>query len=157
MRPAPTVAQLHDALLASPSATEVLRHLFGGPVLARRLPCDPLALSPLQHFHLGPTQAEPACHRRVMLLAAGRAVSEADLWYVPARLAPGMADALRVTETPFGDVVRPMAPTRHTLAARICDPGEPHALEHEAVLRRGDGVAIALVAERYPAGLHNGA
>ena len=149
--------QLHEALLASPSATEVLRHLFGGPVLARRLPCDPMALSPLQHFHLGPTAAEPACHRRVILLAAGRAVSEADLWYVPARLAPGMATQLRDSETPFGEVVRPMAPTRHTLAARICPPSEPHALEHEAILRRADGAAIALVAERYSAGLREGA
>jgi hypothetical protein len=157
VRPAPTILQLHEALLASPSATEVLRHLFGGPVIARRLPCDPLALSPLQHSYLGPTAAEPACHRRVILLAAGRAVSEADLWYVPARLAPGMAAALRNSETPFGEVVRPMAPTRHTLAARVCDPGEPHALEHEAVLRRADGAAIALVAERYPAGLREGA
>jgi chorismate-pyruvate lyase len=157
MRPAPTVRQLHEALLASPSATEVLRQLFGGPVLARRLPCDAAALSPLQHFHLGPTQAEPACHRRVVLLAASRAVSEADLWYVPARLEPGMAALLLDTETPFGEVVRPMAPTRHTLASRICDPGEPYALEHEAVLRRADGVAIALVAERYSAGLRDGA
>jgi chorismate-pyruvate lyase len=153
MRPAPTVQQLHEALLGSPSATEVLARLFGGPVRARRLPCDPLALSPLQHFYLHPTPGEPACHRRVILLAAGRAVSEADLWYVPARLAPGMAALLRDTETPFGEVVRPIKPTRHTLAARICDPGEPHALEHQAVLRRADGAAIALVAERYPAGL----
>jgi hypothetical protein len=151
------VQQLHEALLASPSATEVLRHLFGGPVLARRLPCDPMALTPLQHFHLAPTTTEPACHRRVILLAAGRAVSEADLWYVPARLAAGMAAQLRDSETPFGEVVRPMSPTRHTFAARICDAGEPHALEHEAVLRRADGTAIALVAERYPAGLREGA
>jgi hypothetical protein len=153
MRPAPTLLQLHEALLASPSATEVLTHLFGGPVLARRLPCDPMALSPLQNFYLCPTPAEPACHRRVILLAAGRAVSEADLWYVPSRLLPGMEALLRDTETPFGAVVAPMEPTRHTLAARICDPGEPHALEHEAVLRRADGAAIALVAERYAAGL----
>jgi chorismate-pyruvate lyase len=155
VRPAPTVRQLHAALLTSPSATEVLRCLFGGPVLARRLPCDPMALSPLQHSYLGPTATEPACHRRVILLAAGRAVSEADLWYIPARLRPGMEETLRTTETPFGEVVRPMAPTRHTLAARICDPGEPYALEHEAVLRGADGAAIALVAERYP-GLREG-
>ncbi|MEJ0048333.1 MAG: hypothetical protein WDN04_21060 [Rhodospirillales bacterium] len=156
MRPAPTVRQLHEALLASASATEVLRRLFGGPVLARRLPCDPTPLTPLQHSYLCPTQAEPARHRHVILMAAGRAVSEADLWYVPSRLLPGMDAVLRETETPFGAVVAPMRPTRHTLAARICDPGEAYALEHEAVLRRPDGAAIALVAERYPAGLFGG-
>ena len=149
MRPAPTVRQLHEALLTSPSATEVLRQLFGGPVLARLLPCDPMALSKLQHVYLAPTASEPACHRRVILVAAGRAISEADLWYVPARLEPGMEETLRTTQHPFGEVVQPMAPTRYTLAARICDPGEPYALEHEAVLRRADGAAIALVAERY--------
>ena len=73
MRPNPTVHSLHHALLASPSATAVLESLFGPPVTIQRLPCDALPLSPLQRQHLRPTLAEPACHRRVMLLAAGRA------------------------------------------------------------------------------------
>jgi hypothetical protein len=84
-----------------------------------------------------------------MLLASDVAVSEADLWYVPGRLWPGMAAILSATDTPFGIVVRPMRPRRETLATRFCDPGEAYALEHEAVLRDADGRAIALVMERY--------
>jgi chorismate-pyruvate lyase len=149
MRPPPTIQQLHEALLASPSATEVLGRLFGGPVVIRRLPCEPPALTPSQHAYLQPTAREPVRHRRVILLAAGQAVSEADLWYVPARLLPGMEATLHSTDTPFGAVVQPMAPTRQTLAARICAAGEPYGLEHEALLRAADGTPFALVAERY--------
>ncbi len=149
VRPNPTIEQLHAALLASASATAVLEALFGAPVVIRRLVCDAPPLSPLQHAHLRPTLAELARHRRVMLLAGGRAVSEADLWYVPARLMPGMEAQLHDSDTPFGTVVRPLRPPRQTLAARICADGEPFVLEHEAVLVTGAGVPFALVSERY--------
>jgi chorismate-pyruvate lyase len=149
MRSAVTVQALHEKLLASDSATEVLAQTFGDPVVACRMLCDPLALTPWQRAQLAPTQSEPACHRRVTLLAGGRPVSEADLWYVPARLWPGMAATLAETDRPFGAVVRPMQPVRETLASRVCAPGEPVALEHEALLRDREGRPIALVAERY--------
>jgi chorismate-pyruvate lyase len=153
MRPTVTVQALHEKLLASDSATEVLAELFGSTVVACRLACDPLALTPWQRAQLAPTQSEPACHRRVTLLAGGTPVSEADLWYVPARLLPGMADTLTKTDEPFGAVVRPMRPARETLAWRLCAPGEPVALEHEALLRDREGRPIALVAERYLPGV----
>jgi hypothetical protein len=102
MRSAVTVQALHEKLLASDSATEVLAQTFGDPVVACRMLCDPLALTPWQRAQLAPTQSEPACHRRVTLLAGGRPVSEADLWYVPARLWPGMAATLAETDRPFG-------------------------------------------------------
>jgi chorismate-pyruvate lyase len=153
MRPTVTVQALHERLLASHSATEVLAQLFGAPVVIQRMTCDPLTLTPWQRSRLEPTQAEPACHRRVTLLAGGLPVSEADLWYVPARLWPGMAATLAETDRPFGAVVRPMQPVRETLASRICGPGEPVALEHEALLRDRQGKPIALVAERYSPGV----
>jgi chorismate-pyruvate lyase len=148
MHPTPATARLHAQLCASDSATEVIGALYGRPVRVRRLPCDPPPLNPARHACLGLTAAEPALHRRVMLLAAGRAVSEADLWYVPARLWPGMAETLCGTDVPFGLVVRAMAPRRQTLATRFCQAGEPYVLEHEALLLAG-GRAIALVVERY--------
>ena len=153
MRPTVTVQTLHERLLASHSATEVLTQVFGAPVLIRRMTCDPLALTPWQRAQLNPTQSEPACHRRVTLLAGGQPVSEADLWYVPARLWPGMASILAQTDRPFGAVVRPMQPARETLASRLCAPGEPVVLEHEALLRDRQGRPIALVAERYLPGI----
>jgi hypothetical protein len=144
-----TSALLDERLRGADSATEVIGDLFGRPVRIHRLPCDAPHLTPSQHAHLCPTPDEPALHRRVMLLAAGAVVSEADLWYVPTRLWPGMAETLRHTDTPFGLVVRPMQPRRRTLATRTCDPGEPYMLEHEAVLHDAGGRPIALVMERY--------
>jgi hypothetical protein len=149
MRQTVTAAQLHARLLQADSASEVARELFGGPVLIRRLACEPMGLSPLQHAQLRATQAEPAVHRRIALIAGGTPVSEADIWYVPARLWPGMAETLRISDTPFGLVVRPMQPRRRTLAARVCEAGEPFAIEHEAVLIAAENTPIALVAERY--------
>ena len=149
MRQPVTAAQLHARLLQADSASEVVRELFGGPVVIRRLACEPMPLSPLQHAHLRPTQSEPAVHRRIALLAGGMPVSEADIWYIPARLWPGMAETLRTSDTPFGLVVRPMQPKRRTLAARVCERNEPYSIEHEALLTAPDNGPIALVAERY--------
>jgi hypothetical protein len=150
MRPDIVTAAVLDARLrASDSATEVIGDLFGRPVRIHRLTCDAPSLGLSQHACLRPTADQPAVHRRVTLLADGMTVSEADLWYVPARLWPGMAATLSATDTPFGIVVRPMRPYRETLATRFCDPHERYALEHEAVLRDSDGAAIALVMERY--------
>ncbi len=137
--------RLHQCLLESNSATGVIAGLFGGPVVIRRLVCDEAVACPSRDL----LKAEAVCHRRVILLAAGVAVSDADLWYVPARLADGMAETLTATDTPFGIVVRPLRPTRELLSARFCAPGEPYVLEHEALLRDAAGRPIALVMERY--------
>jgi hypothetical protein len=141
----PWPVRLHQSLLRSNSATDVIADLFGGPVAIKRLACDE-AIACASLYLL---EAEAICHRRVMLLACGVAVSLADLWYVPARLAEGMAETLRATDTPFGIVVRPLRPTRALLSARFCAPAEPYVLEHEALLRDAVGRPIALVMERY--------
>ena len=140
---------LHQALLASDE-----RHRSaGGAVRARRswcrMACDPLALTRWQRAQLQPTQTEPALPpaRDPAGRRPGRCRKPTVV--VPARLWPGMAGQSRKPIQPFGAVVRPMQPVRETLASRVCAPGEPVALEHEAVLRRLDGRAIALVAERY--------
>jgi hypothetical protein len=88
-------------------------------------------------------------HRRVVLHAAGRPVSDADLWYVPARLWPGMAETLLTTAIPFGSVVAPMRPRRELLSFRFGAPDAAHALEHRALLRDQAGAPMALVHEYY--------
>ncbi len=142
------VLSLHRKLLASASATAVLREVFGGPVEIARVPEAVLPASRAQCAALGVGYPEEVMHRRVVLMAAGRAVSDADLWYVPARLWPGMAAALLRSATPFGSVVAPMQPSRETMAARVCTPGEAYALHHEALLLAGS-LPIALVHEFY--------
>ena len=139
---------LHKKLLASPSATAVLREVFGDPVEIVRIVGAEVLPTVAQCAALQVTDAAAVVHRQVVLVAAGRKVSDADLWYVPARLWPGMAEKLLRTTVPFGTVVAPMQPARDTLAARICTPGERYALHHEAILR-ADGHPIALVHEYY--------
>jgi chorismate-pyruvate lyase len=140
------MAMLLDARLrASDSATGVIGELFGNPVRIERVPCEPIPLDATQEAELAPN-GDAVLHRRVKLVAGGAAVSEADLWYVPSRLWPGMAEQLRDTTVPFGTIVRPMRPRRHVLASRA---GGPWMLEHDAVLHDRSGRPIALVAERY--------
>ena len=79
-------------------------------------------------------------------------MSEADLWFVPDRLTPGMAHDLATTNTPFGIIVAPLKPSRELISFRFGRPADTHALEHHAVLRRADGIPIAAVHERYLAG-----
>jgi chorismate-pyruvate lyase len=136
---------LDERLRASDSATRVIGELFGHPVRIERLPCAPIKLDVTQEAELAPN-GDAVLHRRVKLVAAGAEVSEADLWYIPSRLWPGMAERLRDTNTPFGTVVSPMRPRRHVLASRA---GGPWMLEHHAVLHDRSGRPIALVAERY--------
>jgi chorismate-pyruvate lyase len=139
---------LHEALLASPSATAVLRALFGEPVEIERVAtAAPAPASPCAVLVV----SDPAAiaHRQVVLRAAGRPVSDAALWYVPGRLWPGMADTLRTTPIPFGSVVAPMQPRREMLAFRFGAADEVHALAHRALLRDQAGAPIALVHEFY--------
>ena len=143
MPPRVTAEVLHAALLASDSATAVLERICGARVAIRRLPdtapAAPGCLPP------GPGTA----HRHVALLCAGRQLSQADLWFRPDLLTPGMVAELAGTDMPFGRVVQSLGLRRRTLSSRICAPGEPFALEHRAVLTDAAGRDVAEVAERY--------
>ena len=46
-------------------------------------------------------------------------LSEADNWYVPARLTPEMNRLLETTDTPFGRAVQPLQPYRQTFGAEL--------------------------------------
>ncbi len=148
LAPSSDVLALHEKLVASASATAVLRQVFGDPVEIQRMPAAADLPDATLCARLS-AAAHAIIHRRVTLRAAGRAVSEADLWYVPSRLEPGMAAALAATNTPFGIIVAPLQPSRELTAFRFGQRGEPYALEHHAVLRDGDGQPIAAVHERY--------
>ena len=127
----------------------MLERLYGGPVRIQRLPGPDLPLMPQQLARLGIADAAAALHRRVHLLRGELVLSEADLWYVPARLEPEMAAALLATDTPFGRIVAPLQPRRINLSAVLHPAGEV-ALEHRAVLQLPDGRPLAEVHERYP-------
>ena len=148
MRACVTVAALNAALLASDSATEVLERLCGDAVTVRHLTPDTPAATPtvLQ-------AATPLLHRHVALCCGSLVLSQADLWFVPARLPPGMVRALAETDVPFGHVVRGLGLRRRTLQVCELPPGGPVALEHRAVLAEPSGQPVAEVWERYCWGL----
>lgn len=58
-------------------------------------------------------------YRHVLLSCGDKVLSEADNWYVPARLTADMNQLLEKTDTPFGKAVLPLKPYRQTLAAYL--------------------------------------
>src|ERR1700691_5264495 len=113
---------------------------------------------------------EPLGYRRVRLKCGDHVLSEADNWYVPARLTPEMNHVLETTDTPFGKAVAALHFRRHTLSADLLwralpkgwevgedsDPKETgallipkHVLEHRAGLATPDGEPFSEVVETY--------
>jgi hypothetical protein len=113
---------------------------------------------------------EPLFYRRVRLKCGDHVLSEADNWYVPARLTPEMNHLLETTDTPFGKAVAALHFRRHTFSADLLwwpvpkgwdmdAPPAPreagaltipnHVLEHRAVLSTPDGEPFSEVVETY--------
>lgn len=121
---------------------------------------------------LGVSAAEPVKYRRVRLRCGDRVLSEADNWYVPARLTPAMNEALDASDTPFGKAVQALDYRRRTLSAQLLwsplpegwettppprSQGSatldvpPQVLQHKAVLTLPDGTPFSHVVETYTA------
>jgi hypothetical protein len=167
-------------LLSHDSATLTLEHwcdvhrLASPPrVVAERVPLDkPLPAD--QRAVLGIGAAEMVRYRRVRLVCGSVVLSEADNWYVTARLTPEMNERLDTTDVPFGKVVQDLHFQRRTLSSRLLwrplpdgwemmpnAPGGgtgalslPQALlEHRAVLTLPDGTPFSEVVETYTSGI----
>jgi hypothetical protein len=125
---------------------------------------------------LGVGEAEPIRYRRVKLSCGGHVLSEADNWYVPARLTPEMNQALDSSDVAFGRAVQALHFQRHTLSAELLWRPLPagwemgaappaaqtssasgpleipaHVLQHRAVLTLPDGTPFSTVVETYTA------
>jgi chorismate-pyruvate lyase len=113
---------------------------------------------------------EPLGYRRVRLKCGDHVLSEADNWYVAARLTPAMNHVLETTDTPFGKAVAALHFRRHTLSADLLWRPLPkgwemgaapapqevgaftipdHVLEHRAVLSTPEGEPFSEVVETY--------
>jgi chorismate-pyruvate lyase len=109
-------------------------------------------------------------YRRVRLRCGAYVLSEADNWYVPARLTDDMNRLLDTTETSFGRAVQALNFRRRTLSAKLLwlplpegwETGAPISdgnpamlripdavLEHRAVLILPDGTPFSEVVETY--------
>jgi hypothetical protein len=171
------IETLNAELLSHDSATLTLErwcnaHRLASPPLiaAARVPGPDKPASPEQRRELNVTATEPLRYRRVRLRCGALVLSEADNWYVPARLTPEMNRLLDTTDAPFGKVVHELNFRRHTLSAKLLwqplpegwemnatpvndrtadlDP-PPMLLEHRAVLYLPDGTPFSDLVETY--------
>ena len=113
---------------------------------------------------------EPVKYRRVRLVCGDRVLSEADNWYLPARLTAAMNRELDSSDMPFGKVVQSLHFRRETLSADLLwsplpEGWELHAagtptagdwlamphelLQHRALLRDEDGRPFSALVETY--------
>ncbi|MEW6036969.1 MAG: hypothetical protein AB1648_01760 [Pseudomonadota bacterium] len=173
------IQTLNAELLASRSATLVLEkwcrdyRLAAEPqIVAERVRGQDKTPDAEQLQRLAVASAAELKYRRVRLKCGGRVLSEADNWYVPARLTAEMNRLLDATDTSFGKAVAPLEPYRQTHAARLLwsplpdgwavagrvdstvQPGRRLAipaelLEHRAVLRTRDHLPFSEVHEVY--------
>ena len=169
---------LNAELLSHDSATLTLDHWCAAHRLASpaHIVAEPRpngadqAPTDEQRQLLGVSATEPIRYRRVRLTCGDHVLSEADNWYVPARLTPEMNRLLDTTETAFGRAVQALNFHRRTLLVKLLWPPlpqdwemgaplperkgttltMPHAvLEHRAVLTLPDGTPFSEVVETY--------
>jgi chorismate-pyruvate lyase len=168
---------LNAILLSNSSATLTLdqwceaHHLAASTkIVAER---DPSVNKPPTHEIrelLKVSETEPVRYRHVRLLCGEHVLSEADNWYVPARLSPSMNVELDTTNVSFGRVVQSLKFERRTLTAKLLwsplpagwEMGSelpastgallavpPYVLEHQAVLTLPDGSPFSALIESY--------
>jgi chorismate-pyruvate lyase len=151
-------ARLKADLLSANSATVVLgqwcgaAHLADPPTIkALRDPIEvPVSTETRALLKVG--AAEPVRYRRVKLMCGTHVLSEADNWYVPARLTPRMNALLDGGDTPFGTAVKALDFHRTTLDAAAVQT--PHIiLRVRALLLTPDETPFSLVVENYTADL----
>ncbi|MBS0367088.1 MAG: hypothetical protein JSR67_14830 [Proteobacteria bacterium] len=174
------VQTLNTELLGHDSATVTLeqwcaRHQIATParIMVRKVSGAQRPASEQQRRELEVVAGEPLRYRRVQLLCGDVVLSEADNWYVPARLDAPMNRALDTTDVPFGRVVAALHFRRHVLSSRLLEPLLPqdwelhpeslpadapgalplpaHVLELRAVLTLPDGTPFSEVVESYTA------
>jgi len=171
------IESLNADLLAHDSATLTIErwcadHRLADParIVAERVSDAAKPASAEVREALDVKPGEPLGYRRVRLKCGDHVLSEADNWYVPARLTPEMNHALETTDTPFGTVVAALHFRRHTLSADLLWRPLPkgweigatpvpqeagaltipdHVLEHRAVLSTPDGEPFSEVVETY--------
>lgn len=161
IQPAAPVEGLERMLASHDSATAALEQWcqqqgLANParVVAQQMPGqlvgEPADLRALLDVNAG----EVLGSRHVHLTCGGRLLSQAQNWYVPARLTAEMNAALASTATPFGKVAAPLGFRRELIETRRgagpdCPAGT--VLFQRAILRLPDGRPLAHVLECYAA------
>jgi chorismate-pyruvate lyase len=168
---------LNAELLSNDSATLTLdrwcdAHRMAAPakIVAERVHGNDKEPTDEVRQQLAVSAADAVRYRHVRLHCGQHVLSEADNWYVPARLTPDMNKVLDTTDTAFGRAVQELHFRRRTLAAQLLwsplPPGWEMAsalpaarkgslqvpaetIQHRAVLSLPDGTPFSLVVETY--------
>jgi chorismate-pyruvate lyase len=113
---------LNADILAASSATRTLEqwcgdhHMADDPkIVAVRVTGVDKAPSTEQLQRLAVHDPSEVRYRRVELRCGSHVLSEADNWYVPARLTSEMNALLETSDTPFGKAVQSLHPYRRTI------------------------------------------
>jgi chorismate-pyruvate lyase len=149
------VERLKADILSAPSATQALTarcaqlHLADPPAIRalRDQDVDRKAGPDIRRL-LKVTSSEPVRYRRVRLSCGPQVLSDADNWYVPARLTDEMNATLDRTDTPFGTVVKPLHFQRRTLKTEALHDRD-HVLRVTALLVDAQDRPFSLVQENY--------
>jgi hypothetical protein len=156
-----SIQALNAEILGSRSATTTLErwcrdHGLANPprLVAHVVSGASKTPSSEQLQRLDVTRPRDVMYRRVRLQCGSHVLSEADNWYVPARLTAEMNRVLETTDTPFGKAVAPLEPYRRTFAIKLLWSDTtfpiPDALfEHRAVLYTRDHKPFSEVSETY--------
>lgn len=148
------IETLNAEILASRSATFTLEkwcgdHRLSGTaepkIVARQIEAKakPASAEQRQRLDVGPSEEIKVRH--VQLLCGDRIFSEADNWYVPARLTAEMNRLLETTTTPFGKAVQDLHPYRRTFAAAVLWQPLPEGWETRPLPPpQGAGKALAM-------------
>ena len=171
------VQTLNADLLSHDSASVTLErwcsaHQLASParITAARVRNAEQPATEIQRQRLRVTPTDEVRYRKVSLRCGTVVLSEADNWYVPARLTPQMNQLLEGSDTPFGLAVQSLHFQRRTISAEmlwqplppgwemsrpaasddtgeLCVPGQ--LLRHRALLTLPDGTPFSEVVETY--------
>ncbi|MBJ7533518.1 hypothetical protein JDN40_05290 [Rhodomicrobium vannielii ATCC 17100] len=154
------IERLNADLLSHPSATDTLDRWCRA---SGRLPDAALSaevhrdgarrdLTAEECARLAISPDDALRYRLVRIFFGDKFLSEAENWYIPARLPAEMNRLLEKTQTPFGRVVEDLDFRRETLSSDVlwtptADARAP-ILRHRAILSNG-ATPISLVVETY--------
>lgn len=149
------IQELSRRLCKTPTATAALvawceeHRISSAPVtVICRHRCHPTATARDVIAELNPLPRESIAYRSVQLVRGGLPLVDAENWFIPHRLTPGMREALEATDVPFGELIAPLRPMRRTLAMQTRDfsAGIPldHLLERQRAERQYPGAIIRI-------------
>jgi len=149
------LSALRAALIGGESATAALdgwcathRAVPPGSVRAVKLAVETVRGDAALRARLQLRPGETIVRRTVALDCAGKALSRADLWYVPQRLPAPMQATLAQSDTPFGRAIRTLNFRRQILeTSPIAQP--PIVFTQTALLRLPGDRPLALTKEAY--------